>query len=87
MTVLVIVLAISLLINLITIRFYDKVKKEKSDLATKVLQLESDARFYKAVSNLKKEVKKESEEKTQKLNSGDVHSRNSAAADILQNNN
>lgn len=84
-TVLIILILISLVSNVIIIKLYNSLKKEKLKVDSEIIKARSDLDFYIEVNKIKKEVLKNNEEK-KRLNSGDNHSRNSAAADILQNN-
>lgn len=84
--VFVILILISLIANIVVINLYNSLKKEKLRLDGEIIKARSDLDFYIEVNKIKKEVLKNNEEEEKKLNSGDNHSRNSAAADILQNN-
>lgn len=84
--VLLILILISLLANVVTIFLYKSLKKEKLQADAEVIKARSDLDFYLEVNKIKKEVLKNNEDEKKKLNSGDNHSRNSAAADILRNN-
>ncbi len=85
-TVLIILILISLVANVVTINLYNSLKKEKLKVDSEIIKVRSDLDFYIEVNKIKKEVLKNNEDEKKRLNSGDNHSRNSAAADILQNN-
>lgn len=85
-TVLIILILISLVANVVTINLYNSLKKEKLKVDSEIIKARSDLDFYIEVNKIKKEVLKKNEDEKKRLNSGDNHSRNSAAADILQNN-
>ena len=85
-TVLIILILISLVANVVTINLYNSLKKEKLKVDIEIIKARSDLDFYIEVNKIKKEVLKNNEDEKKRLNSGDNHSRNSAAADILQNN-
>lgn len=85
-TVLIILILISLITNVVTINLYNYLKKEKLRVDSEIIKARSDLDFYIEVNKIKKEVLKNNEDEKKRLNSGDNHSRNSAAADILQNN-
>lgn len=85
MYVLIGVLFISLSVNAAVISFYKSLKKEKLRVDSEIIKARSDLDYYIRVNQIAKEVAKEYEEKEKKLNTGDIHSRNSAAADILRN--
>ena len=85
-TVLIILILISLVANVVTINLYNSLKKEKLKVDSEIIKARSDLDFYIEVNKIKKEVLKNNEDEKKRLNSGDNHSRNSAAADILQNN-
>lgn len=84
--ILIVMLAISLIANVVIINFYGNIKKEKLRVDSEIIKARSDLDYYMEVNKIKKEVLKNNEDEKKKLNSGDNHSRNSAAADILQNN-
>lgn len=85
-TVLIVLILISLVANVVTINLYNSLKKEKLKVDSEIIKARSDLDFYIEVNKIKKEVLKKNEDEKKRLNSGDNHSRNSAAADILQNN-
>lgn len=85
-TVLIILILISLITNVVTINLYNSLKKEKLRVDNEIIKARSDLDYYMEVNKIKKEVLKNNEDEKKRLNSGDNHSRNSAAADILQNN-
>ena len=85
-TVFIILILISLIANVVTINLYNSLKKEKLRVDSEIIKARSDLDFYIEVNKIKKEVLKNNEDEKKKLNSGDNHSRNSAAADILRNN-
>ena len=85
-TVLIILILISLIVNVIIINLYNSLKKEKLRVDSEIIKARSDLDYYMEVNKIKKEVLKNNEDEKKKLNSGDNHSRNSAAADILRNN-
>ena len=84
--ILIVMLAISLIANVVIINFYGNIKKEKLKMEDEAIRSKADLDYYVEINNLKKEVSKEYAESKKKLNSGDNHSRNSCAADILRNN-
>lgn len=84
--ILIVILAISLIANVVIINFYGNIKKEKLKMEDEAIRAKADLDYYVEINNLKKEVSKEYAESKKKLNSGDNHSRNSCAADILRNN-
>ena len=84
--ILIVMLAISLIANVVIINFYGNIKKEKLKMEDEAIRARADLDYYVEINNLKKEVSKEYAESKKKLNSGDNHSRNSCAADILRNN-
>lgn len=84
--ILIVMLAISLIANVVIINFYGNIKKEKLKMEDEAIRAKADLDYYVEINNLKKEVSKEYAESKKKLNSGDNHSRNSCAADILRNN-
>lgn len=84
--VLLILILISLIANVVTINLYNSLKKEKLRVDSEIIKARSDLDYYMEVNKIKKEVLKNNEDEKKKLNSGDNHSRNSAAADILRNN-
>lgn len=85
-TVLIILILISLIANVVTINLYNSLKKEKLRVDGEIIKARSDLDYYMEVNKIKKEVLKNNEDEKKKLNSGDNHSRNSAATDILRNN-
>ena len=85
-TVFIILILISLVSNVIIIKLYNSLKKEKLKVDIEIIKARSDLDFYIEVNKIKKEVLKNNDDEKKRLNSGDNHSRNSAAADILQNN-
>ena len=85
-TVLIILILISLIANVVTINLYNSLKKEKLRVDGEIIKARSDLDYYMEVNKIKKEVLKNNEDEKKNLNSGDNHSRNSAAADILRNN-
>lgn len=85
-TVLIILILISLVANVVTINLYNSLKKEKLKVDSEIIKVRSDLDFYFEVNKIKKEVLKNNEDEKKRLNSGDNHSRNSCAADILRNN-
>lgn len=84
--ILIVMLVISLIANVVIINFYGNIKKEKLKMEDEAIRAKADLDYYVEINNLKKEVSKEYAESEKKLNSGDNHSRNSCAADILRNN-
>lgn len=84
--VLIILILISLIANVVIINLYNSLKKEKLRVDREIIRARSDLDFYLEVNKIKKEVLKNNENEKERLNSGDNHSRNSAAADILRNN-
>lgn len=85
-TILIILILISLIANVVTINLYNSLKKEKLRVDGEIIKARSDLNYYMDVNKIRKEVLKNNEDEKKRLNSGDNHSRNSAAADILQNN-
>lgn len=81
----VVISVISILFNVITINLYEKERAKKYEAQNEAIKAKADLDYYRTVNDIKNEVKKTSEERYKKLNSGDVHSRNSYAASILRN--
>lgn len=80
------VIVVSIVTSVASIKIALCEKKRRIEAEYEATKAKSDLNFYKNVQGVKSEIFKKSKDKTQKLNSGDVHSRNSAAADILRNN-
>lgn len=80
------IIVIAIITSVIAIKIALYEKKRRIEAEYEATKAKSDLNFYKNVQGVKSEIYKKSKEKTQKLNSGDVHSRNSSAADILRNN-
>lgn len=81
------IIVIAIITSVIAIKIALCEKNKRIEAEYEATKAKLDLNFYKNVQEVKSEIYKKSKDKTQKLNSGDVHSRNSAAADILQNNN
>lgn len=81
------VIVVSIVTSVASIKIALCEKKRRIEAEFEASKAKSDLNCLKNMQDLKNEIYKKSKEKTQKLNSGDVHSRNSAAADILRNNN
>lgn len=82
----VVVIFILVIFNLILVNRCSNLSEKNRVMRSQVKEIKSDLDFYIETGKLKKEVFKKHEENEKGLNSGDVHSRNSAAADILRNN-
>lgn len=79
-----IVIAVLVALNILMFCLFNSVMKDKKKLENEINRVQDDLEYYINLEKIKKEGVENYNEKSKDLHSGDVHSRNATAADILR---